>query len=324
MIQELILGIDTSNYTTSLALMDLKGNLVSEARRLLPVQEGSLGLRQSDALFQHVKNLPELCRALLEAVGEYRLVGVSGAIKPRPLEESYMPVFLAASSYGETISQIMQVPFFPYSHQEGHIEAGLWSAKIQFEQSFLAFHLSGGTTELLLVRPEKEGYHIDIIGGSSDISAGQMIDRVGVRLGLPFPAGPHLEALANKWKGGNSEVPMSIKGTSISFSGPETFFQRLIVKGTPPEEIAYLVLQCIGKSLAACIKNAGKQQKQENILLVGGVASNQIIKHILENKLEKAQRLCFGEAKYCSDNAVGISALGVKKIINYRRQQLCK
>ena len=324
MIQELILGIDTSNYTTSLALMDLKGNLISEARRQLPVQEGSLGLRQSDALFQHVKNLPELCKALLEAVGEYRLVGVSGATKPRPQEESYMPVFLAASSYGETLSQILKVPFFPYSHQEGHIEAGLWSAKIQFEQSFLAFHLSGGTTELLLVIPDEEGYHIDIIGSSSDISAGQMIDRVGVKLGLPFPAGPHLEALANKWRGRNSEVPTAIKGTSISFSGPETFFQRLIEKGNPPEEIAYLVFQCIGKSLTACLNNTFKQHKLDNILLVGGVASNQIIKHILENKLDKTLNLRFGEPQYCSDNAVGISALGVKKIINYRRQQLCK
>ena len=318
--RKIILGIDTSNYTTSLALMDLEGNLINEARQLLQVPEGSLGLRQSDALFHHVKNLPSLTEGLLKDIGNYEIVAIGGAVKPRPIENSYMPVFLAASSYGETISQLFKVPFYPYSHQEGHIEAGLWSAKLEFQQPFLAFHLSGGTTELLLVIPEEDGYHIDILGGSNDISSGQLIDRIGVKLGLPFPAGPHLEKLANNYRGSGMEVPTSIKDTYISFSGPETFFQRAIEKGIPREEIAYLVFQCVGKSLVASLKNAIRMKVIENVVLVGGVASNQHIKDVLEKKLANEKvNLHFGIPKFCSDNAVGISALAVKKYINCRR-----
>ncbi len=312
--QKLVLGIDTSNYTTSLALMSLEGKLISEARQLLPVQKGSLGLRQSDALFQHVKNLPQLFNGLLAGLDAYDIVAVSGATRPRPLESSYMPVFLAASSYGQSISQVMKIPFYPFSHQEGHIEAGLWSANIQFQQPFLAFHLSGGTTELLLVNPAKEGYDIDIIGGSADISAGQLIDRLGVRLGLPFPAGPHLEELADKWAGQAIEAPVSVKATSVSFSGPETFLQRQIDKGSAPEEVAYLAFQCIGRSLLKCIKNALKDYRAKELLLVGGVASNKFIRSVLADGFkENNLSINYGLPKHCTDNAVGISALGVKK-----------
>lgn len=315
--QKLVLGIDTSNYTTSLALMNLEGRLVSEARQLLPVQQGSLGLRQSDALFHHVKNLPVLFNNLLMGLDDYEIVAVSAATRPRPLDDSYMPVFLAASSYGQSISQIMRIPFFPYSHQEGHIEAGLWSANIQFQQPFLAFHLSGGTTELLLVNPAKEGYDIDIIGGSSDISAGQLIDRIGVRLGLPFPAGPHLEDLADQWIGQAMETPISVKATTVSFSGPETFFQRQIDKGSMPKEIAYIAFQCVGRSLLSCTRNALKNHASKALLLVGGVASNKYIRAVLSDGLkENSLNINYGLPKYCTDNAVGISALGVKKYIS--------
>lgn len=311
--RNLVLGIDTSNYTTSLALIDTEGNLLSDARKLLPVEKGRLGLRQSDALFQHIKILPILTKELLNKAGDYQIVAVSGATKPRPLEKSYMPVFLAASSYGETLSQLLKVPFFAYSHQEGHIEAGLWSLKLQFQQPFLTFHLSGGTTELLLVNPDKDGYHIDIIGGTKDISAGQLIDRIGVKLDLPFPAGPHLEALANLCKASNHKAPFSTDGSYISYSGPETYFNRLIEKGAAAEEVAYAVFQCIGESLAASIYNSLKSCSCEDLLFVGGVASNLNIRSLLETRLNHKIRLHFALPKLCSDNAVGISSLGVKK-----------
>lgn len=311
--RNLILGIDTSNYTTSLALMDTEGNLVSDARKLLPVDQGTLGLRQSDALFQHIKILPVLTKELLKGAGEYQIVAVSGATKPRPQEGSYMPVFLAAGSYGETLSELLSVPFFAYSHQEGHIEAGLWSLKLKIQQPFLTFQLSGGTTELLLINPDKDGYQIDLIGGTKDISAGQLIDRIGVKLGLPFPAGPHLEALANSCKLFSHKAPFSTDANFVSFSGPETYFNRLIEKQAAAEEVAYAVLQCIGESIAASICNALKSCSCEDILLVGGVASNSHIRELLAARLGHSTRLHFTLPKLCTDNAVGICSLGVNK-----------
>ncbi|WP_026475874.1 tRNA (adenosine(37)-N6)-threonylcarbamoyltransferase complex transferase subunit TsaD [Alkaliphilus transvaalensis] len=315
--RKLVLGIDTSNYTTSMALVDVtEQRLIKEVRRVLPVKEGTVGLRQSDALFHHVKNLPDLSKALLATVDPNEIVAISGTTRPRPLEESYMPVFLASESYGKTLSNTLKVPFYELSHQEGHIEAGLWSINREMRDGFLALHLSGGTTEALEISPTREGYDIKIVGETGDISAGQFIDRIGVKLGLPFPAGPHLEALAQNYKGEAINVSSSVKGTTISFSGPETYLQKFVEKGSQDDKVAYSLFQCVGITLVGLIKGLIKKYPYKTILLVGGVASNQLIKEKLEIELGKYQlNLLFANPKYCSDNAVGIALLGIKKYI---------
>lgn len=177
MIKEpIILGLDTSNYTTSLAMVNTQGKLINEERRLLEVKKGTLGLRQSEALFQHIKGFSVLSKRIAGISLDYNIVAIAAAIKPRPIENSYMPVFLAAQSLGETMSNLWNVPFYGFSHQEGHIEAGLWSLNLKMDKPFLTLHISGGTTELLRVTPKKKGYKIEIVGETSDISAGQFVD----------------------------------------------------------------------------------------------------------------------------------------------------
>ncbi|AOY77068.1 O-sialoglycoprotein endopeptidase [Clostridium formicaceticum] len=316
MIKEaVVLGLDTSNYTTSLALINLKGELLKEERQLLPVKKGNLGLRQSEALFQHIKNMPLLVEAISENIS-YKVVAIAGAIKPRPVEESYMPVFLAAASFGKTMGSLWKVPFYGFSHQEGHIEAGLWSLGLKFEKPFLALHLSGGTTELLKIIPQKVGYEIELLGGTSDISAGQFIDRIGVKLNLPFPSGAHLEALLSEGEKIDMNIPIAVKGTTLSFSGPETFLQRRLDENFSSSQIAFSIFQCIAKSLLKLIKNAFKKYPYQQLLIVGGVASNQVIKNFLEDQLQKEKvAVYFGRPKYCSDNAVGIGALGLESYL---------
>ncbi len=314
--KEVVIGIDTSNYTTSLALLNTEGVLIREVRQLLPVKEGTVGLRQSDALFHHVKNLPSLFIKLMEEVEDREIVAISSATKPRPLEESYMPVFLASHSYGESLATVLKVPFYEFSHQEGHIAAGLWSLKTEIKEPFIALHLSGGTTEVLKVSPNNFGYSIEIIGESGDLSAGQFIDRIGVKLGLPFPAGPHLEKLANQWEGETIKIPISVKGTTVSFSGPETFVQRLIEKNHEENQIAYSVFQCVGGTIVSLIKEILKVHPFKKILLVGGVASNHQIKELIIKSFENSGLdLLFANPKYCSDNGLGIGVLGVKKYL---------
>ena len=192
------LGLDTSNYTTSVAVFD--GTTGENIGRLLDVPSGTLGLRQSDALFQHVKRLPGLFEQLHEKdlLGELRAVGAS--TRPRAVDGSYMPCFLAGEGQGRALSATLNVPFFPVSHQQGHIAAAAWSAgRLDLlDGPILAWHLSGGTTELLYVEPEGVNVRARAIGGTSDISAGQLIDRTGKLLGLDFPAGKALDALARE------------------------------------------------------------------------------------------------------------------------------
>ena len=183
------LGVDTSNYATSLAVFDTAGEVVCAKKRFLPVKAGQLGLRQSDALFHHTAALPEMLQELAQEFDLTKIDAVGVSQKPRPVEGSYMPCFLAGESQGRSIAEVLGIPFFPVSHQQGHIAAAAWSAgRLDLlDAPMLAWHLSGGTTELLLVEPDGVNIRAEKLGGTSDISAGQLIDRTGVLLGLNFP-----------------------------------------------------------------------------------------------------------------------------------------
>lgn len=315
MIMKLYLGIVTSCYTTSLALIDGEGNLFSQARRLLSVPIGGRGLAQNQAVFQHIVNLPCLFKDLLKETSLSGLAGVAATTRPRPVEGSYMPVFRVAESYGRTIADLFGIPFIQTTHQEGHIAAGSWSANVQGEDRFLAVHLSGGTTELLKVKkglPNSGNfYEVEVLGGSTDLHAGQLVDRVGVALGLPFPAGPHLEELA-RGATGNCSIPSSVKGYSISFSGPETAALRLVDSKVSACEIARAVEKCITNTLEKVIKKATADTGLKTILVVGGVAANTFLRAGLRTKLEweAGTNIYFAEPALSSDNAVGVAVIG--------------
>ena len=274
----LCLGIDTSNYTTSVALFD--GVSGYNLGRLLDVPEGALGLRQSDALFQHVKHLPEIFAALR---AEGRLDGCIAAVgastKPRWVEGSYMPCFLAGESQGRGIADTLGVPFFPCAHQQGHIAAAAWSAGRPdlLDRPHLAWHLSGGTTELLYVQPDGVSVWAQKLGGTSDISAGQLIDRTGQLLGLPFPAGKALDGLY-----GQADVcqnyTVKINDLTFSLSGMENKVRELVERGAPPANVARFVVDTVVKAVLRTTDKALEQYPGLPVLCSGGVASNSALR----------------------------------------------
>lgn len=167
-----VLGLDTSNYTTSAAWFDGTGG--DNTGKLLEVPQGALGLRQSEALFQHVKRLPAILEDLKAAGLPLVLTAIGASTRPREVEGSYMPCFLAGESQGKAMASVLEVPFYACSHQQGHIAAAAWSAGRMdlLDQPHLVWHLSGGTTELLYVVPDGAMVQATCIGGTSDISAG--------------------------------------------------------------------------------------------------------------------------------------------------------
>jgi N6-L-threonylcarbamoyladenine synthase len=310
--QNLVLGIDTSNYTTSIAVVDHKNNLIVDHRKILAVKEGARGLRQSDALFQHVVNLPVLFEKISELNLSTHIKTISISSRPRPVEGSYMPVFRASQSFGKAIAYTLNCEYKEFSHQEGHIEAAKWSIDKKLESEFIAVHISGGTTEILHVKNNDQlGYIINILGGTSDISAGQFIDRVGVRLGAKFPAGKEMDQLAINRATQEIKLPVSVKNTHMSFSGPETAIQKLMDKKVDQALLAKAVLECIACSLNKTILNTLKATGLKQVLMMGGVASSQYIKKYLLENMPKEYEIYFGDAKYCTDNAVGTALLGI-------------
>ncbi len=304
-----ILGIDTSCYTTSLALIDPRGGIALDRRILLAVKPGARGLRQSEAVFQHLQNLPKLLEASLDP--EQSGIGlVAFSARPRPVAGAYLPVFQVSASFGETVAKLRGVPWIGLSHQEGHIRAGMHGAEPWLDP-FLAWHISGGTTELLRVRPLAHGYDIEKIGGSSDLQVGQFVDRIGVALGMEFPAGPALERLAQRAERAEP-LPVVTQDRTISFSGPLSAAERKLAAGSGrPEDLARGVFQAIAAALARVTRQAALDYGIGRVLLVGGVASNQLIREQLTaaGAQDGIDFRC-GAKGLSSDSAVGIGLLG--------------
>jgi N6-L-threonylcarbamoyladenine synthase len=314
---DVLLGIDTSNYRTSLCLVTMEGQIIGEQKQLLTVEEGEKGLQQSVALFQHIKRLPLLAKEM--AMDDKNLVAVSVSRAPRPVEGSYMPVFLAGQTAAELIAHFHQVPVYYTTHQEGHIAAGEYTMdKPLAADRFLAVHLSGGTSELLDCTRTQNGYQIDLIGGTDDLHAGQLIDRVGVALGMPFPAGPYLERLASEIQEDGHEgfaVPSSVDGYTFSFSGPETALMKAIKDpAIPRPQIARAAEKCIANTLEKVLRRAVENGLPRDILIVGGVSANTYIRSRLVKRLQHPAvkaRLHFADPAYAGDNAYGTARLGL-------------
>ncbi len=292
----LYLGIDTSNYTTSLAIADETG-VLQNLKMLLPVKEGEKGLRQSDAVFSHIKQLP----LLFEKLGKQNVCAIGYSATPRSCEGSYMPCFLAGEAVARALASQNGIPLYPFSHQDGHICAAAYSADRMdlLESEFLSFHVSGGTTELLHVKNGKA----DCIGGSADLHAGQAVDRVGTMLSLHFPCGPALEALSQSEPFPDCRV--SVKELTCSLSGVENQAKKLYEQGESPAKIAAFTLAYLAKTIDTLSKNARKIYPNLPILYAGGVMSNQRI----QSYLAKREQTYFAKREYSSDNAAGIALL---------------
>lgn len=297
-----VLGLDTSNYTTSAALFD--GQTGKNTGRLLDVRPGELGLRQSDALFQHVKRLPQLLEGLLGERTEIQAVGAS--TRPRAVEGSYMPCFLAGESQGRGIAAALGLPFYAHSHQQGHLAAAAWSAgRIDLlETLFLAWHLSGGTTELLLVKPDGYTVQAEIIGGTNDLSAGQLIDRTGVLLGLQFPAGKALDALYSQ-ADACYEARVKLKNLTFSLSGMENQVKALAEKGEKKANIARFAIDTVSDVVCRATREAQRRYPGLPVLFSGGVASNSQ----LRTGLAHTCNAIFAQPQYSTDNAMGTAIL---------------
>ncbi|HWR39401.1 MAG TPA: O-sialoglycoprotein endopeptidase [Patescibacteria group bacterium] len=315
---KMILGIDTSCYTSSLCLTDLSGCLLADVRRVLKVKNGERGLRQSEMVFQHSRNLPELWQQAWEIAGpDISLAAVGVSVSPRPCGDSYMPAFLVGSGYAQVTALCQQLPLYRLSHQENHICAGLWSADGPTDPEYLALHLSGGTTELVHVKQEEHTMKLQLLGGSCDLHAGQLVDRIGVLLQLGFPAGPAMETLAADSSGPEKPFPVAVQGMDVSFAGPENHAKKLLIQKVNPAVIAAGVQQCIAKSITKMIFRGIKETGLRQVLLVGGVMSNQYIRCELKNGLETTDKvkLFFPQPAYSSDNAVGAAAYALRRYV---------
>ena len=300
------LGIDTSNYTTSACIYDSETGEVFQQKLLLPVKEGEKGLRQSDAVFHHTARLYPLVEKLFERCGtEFDAIGVSE--KPRDAEGSYMPCFLVGVNAARCIGAATGKPLYGFSHQAGHIAAALYSSgKMNLmKKKFIAFHVSGGTSEMLLVSPGNERvFDVEIIGETLDLNCGQAVDRAGVMMGLAFPCGRELEALALK-SSEKYNPKVCVKGGNCSLSGLENQCRKMLDSGESKENVARYCLDFISKTLEKMTEYALNEYGNLPLVFAGGVMSNSIIREKIQSRFGAS----FAQPDFSCDNAAGVAIL---------------
>ena len=299
------LGFDTSNYTTSVALYNDKRIL--QNKKLLPVKEGERGIRQSDAVFHHTKALPFLVEELMDNISGVSVKAVGASVTPTTQSGSYMPCFLVGEGIARSFAAINGLPFHSFSHQQGHIAAALYSANKTelLNERFLAFHVSGGTTDLILCEPDcKKIFKTTLISASTDLKAGQAIDRIGVKMGVPFPAGIGVEKLALKSER-NFKNKIKLINGNCSLSGIENKCLKMISDGESCEDTAMFLLSYIADTICEMVNSAYKKVGELPLVFAGGVMSDIIIKDIILSRYNAS----FATPEFSCDNAAGIAFL---------------
>ena len=312
--REIVIGLDTSCYTTSCAAVGVNGEVIASCRKLLPVRMGERGLRQSEAVFAHVRQIPEVMSELGAAIRGMRVAAICASRTPRDDPDSYMPVFQVGDAHARALAAVLDVPCFASTHQRGHIAAARIGSGVK-PGDLLALHLSGGTTEILSLC----GDELTLLGGTADLHAGQLVDRAGVAMGLAFPAGPHLEELALRGKA-QARLPVSMERGKllIHLSGAETQAQRWIASGgLSREDIAAEIYDLLARSVARIAVGAASQTGIDQILIAGGVSSSALLRELVLRRVSRMMpelNVYFGKPEYSGDNAVGAALIGAEKL----------
>ncbi len=313
-----ILGFDTSAYTASVALIDFDGNVIYNLKKILDIPKGEKGLRQESALFLHFNIITQFLLELDIDYSQIKLVTVSAF--PRNVEGSYMPVFLVGKNFAKIVSKSSNADYIEYSHQENHISAGLMEFYKNHDFStkpFLALHNSGGTLELLMVEKSERGFKTEIVGGTLDITFGQLIDRIGVYLGYDFPCGRYMEESIDKsdyevLKSCALKFPMpKISGKDfLNLSGIENYFKKIIdEENFDTSTIIYALFNYVSLCTVKIINSVMADKKIDKLVIIGGVASNTYIRNYLVKELSEKINLFFSDKLLSSDNAVGVAFL---------------
>lgn len=317
-----VIGLDTSNYRTSVAAVSLEGHVLMNRRKLLNVKQGERGLRQSDAVYAHLKQLRAMMDEIRALTDEWHIAAVCASISPRDRKDSYMPVFEAGDTVGRGMAAVLGIPFFETDHQHGHIRAAQYGTDLENSRNFLALHLSGGTTDLLSIRDGK----LSELGKSLDLHAGQLIDRVGVAMGCSFPAGPEMERLAERGKSsGRLGCAMEKDDCCCHLSGAEAQALRWTASGAEtPEDIAREVFDVLARTVSRMLTAGCRKTGQRDVLICGGIASSLLFRKMLSERLKKKRlpvRIVYGDTELSGDNAAGVAMIGADRLRNSMAQR---
>lgn len=314
----IVIGIDTSCYTTSIAAISLNKEIILNEKVMLKVDKNAKGLRQSEMVFQHISNIGKISESINDKLNDYNVVGICASKAPRPVEGSYMPVFTVGLNTARLLKATHNCPIFETTHQENHIEASLLGKSLSNENKFIAVHMSGGTLEVVLASKNQFGYDLEIIGGTKDVSFGQLIDRLGVKLSYDFPCGKYIDKNALDFKGKVKEgLKTSVKEGYMNLSGIENQLNRIIdnEESVDKNYLSRLLMDTIVRCMIKSLAYLCEKYDTYEVVFAGGVSASKYISKSLTQKLRKYKiKAYFTEGDLATDNAVGCALIGVKNL----------
>ncbi|MGM7447714.1 tRNA (adenosine(37)-N6)-threonylcarbamoyltransferase complex transferase subunit TsaD [Idiomarina sp. ST20R2A10] len=319
-----VLGIETSCDETGVAVYDTeKGLLAHQLYSQVKLHADYGGVVPELASRDHVrKTLPLIKAALKEAgISHQQLDGIAYTMGP-----GLVGALLVGACIGRSLAFGWNLPAVGVHHMEGHLLAPMLEEN-QPEFPFVALLVSGGHTQLVQVKGIGD-YHL--LGESVDDAAGEAFDKTAKLMGLDYPGGPRLAALAEQ---GNSDRftfprPMTDRpGLNFSFSGLKTSAANTLAANDSDEQtladIARAFEDAVVDTLVIKCRRALKETGYKRLVVAGGVSANKHLRAKLEALLEKKKgQVFYPRTEFCTDNGAMIALAGALRLEAGERESL--
>jgi len=295
-----ILGIESTAHTFGLAVLDEKGKILSDVKDMYTTKSG--GIIPMESARHHKKVSWKLYEKLIKDAGidesEIQVIAFSNA-------PGLAPCLIEGMKFAKEISQRLRIPLVPVNHCIAHLEIG----EITGAKDPVLLYASGANTQIIAYEAGK----YRIFGETLDLGVGNFIDTFARLIGIGFPGGPKIQKLAEK--GTNLiELPYSIKGMDVSFSGIQTKLKHMVESGKYKiEDLAFSLQETVFAMLVEAAERALAHTGKEELLLGGGVGCNSRLQEMAKIMCrERGCKFFCPDKSLLVDNAGMIGYLGLK------------
>lgn len=291
-----VLGIESTAHTFGAGVVK-DGKILSNERDTYKPKQG--GIIPNEAAHHHYMLAPEIIRRSLEKANVSMDKIDIFAVSQGP---GLMPCLRVGYQISRFLSDKFNKKIIGVNHCIAHIEIARRSTGLMDP---VMLYVSGGNTQVITY---ENGRYI-VFGETQDIGVGNMIDKIGRKMGIPFPAGPIIEDLAKKGKN-YIKLPYSIKGMDVSFSGMETFVSRLL-NTKKKEDLCFSIQETAFAMLIEASERAMAYCKKESLVITGGVAGNDRLNEMGRIMCkERGAKFVRMEKEFSGDNGAMIAYTG--------------
>ena len=293
------LGIEGTAHTIGVGIVDEGCNILANVSKMVDGSKG--GIHPREAANHHAENVvPLMHESISKSNIDYKDIGLVAFSQGPGLG----PCLRTAATAARALALSLQVPIMGVNHCVAHLEIG---RKVTGCRDPTLLYASGGNTQVIAY----SGGRYRVFGETLDVGIGNMIDKFGRGVGLPFPSGPRLEKLA-KEGGELIDLPYSVKGMDVAFSGILTAALQLHSKGRRLEDLCFSLQETCFAMLVEVTERAMAHVEKDEVLLGGGVVQNKRLQEMVRIMAEeRGAKMFVPPGSLCVDNGAMIAWTGL-------------